>query len=356
MNGKKTALVMMSLGLVLGACEEQSKNKVVIGRKSNPECDLSTDNLVGTQWVLLKFNPDKSETPDPKTRIKIYEEAGAIKAKYTVSSFSDVYTYNCTRVKDELVCKEEPKVKDWCQALVTGGVECTPESLRAIDSSLTDAQIKEGIEAATKVIDKYRGTPNWDRFVFNNNNLGNKLQGVFYLRVEKRNCRMLITDHYVTIYNGKKVEDSNPVGTNPIVRSDKELLWEHCTDSTDLVAMKTPEFPKNEKELLAGICVPNQQCSFSTGEDVYYQYIGQDARVPENDCKYSFDLWSNWEPLKKGLVAQEVDVGRGKKELRWQYTHQYDTRGTPVLEMVRYKTCNGKKEKVETSCNLILVQ
>ena len=37
-------------------------------------------------------------------------------------------------------------------------------------------------------VTKFKGTDKWKSFVFNNNNLGNKLFGQMYVKVNKRKC------------------------------------------------------------------------------------------------------------------------------------------------------------------------
>ena len=357
----KTLAAVLATSLFLGGCEQRSdKPKMVLGQRQN-SCDLTIDGLGGTQWVLLQINPDKSETPNIQTRLKIYEEGGTTKAKYTVSSFSDVYTYNCkireAAGKQELFCKEEPKVKDWCQALIVADKECTLDAIHQIDGDVTQAQFDKGLADATEVVEKYRGGDEWKQFVFNNNNLGNKLQGLIYLAIDQRKCRLMITDMYMTIYGGKKIEDSNPVGTNPMVRSDEELSWKHCTDSADMIPTKTAEFPKSEDAAYEAFCAPNRNCFFGPGETAFFQYIGQDGRNPEEGCSYSFDIWDDWKPGPRSQAAATVDGKRGKKELRWTYSSTYEKAGPHVVEMVRYKTCEGKpQEEIEVSCSLIVVR
>jgi hypothetical protein len=361
MRSIKMILGLLAGSLLLGACEEKSENKFVLGKQGGT-CDLSVDSLAGTQWVLLQINPDKSETPNIQTRLKIYEEGGSTKAKYTVGSFSDVYEYNCkvqtAAGKQELACKEEPKVKDWIQSLyVADGTWATIDDIREIDGDVTQTQYEQGMKDAEEIIKKFEGGDQWEQFVFNNNNLGNKLQGLIYLSVDQRKCRLMITDMYMTLYNGKKLEDSNPVGTNPMTQNDEELCWEHCTDSADLIPTKTAEFPKSEDEAAEAFCAPNRGCFFSAGETAYFQYIGQDGRNAEDGCTYSFDVWADWKPGVAGQAAQVVDGKRGKKELRWTYSGTFEKQGPHVVVMKRYKACEGKpKEHIETSCALVAVQ
>ncbi len=353
----RMAAVACCLALALGgmtACKEKS-TKIRI-KTSVDNCDLTLDGLADTTWVIEKINPDKSTEPDPQTRMRFFKEDGQLKVKYNVGSLSDMYTYACRLNKrgDELVCKEPPKLRDFCQALaVVDESKCTPEALKKLAPEASDADIAKAIEEAMANVRKYKGTKDWDAFVFNNNNLGNKLQGVLYVKVDKRHCKLRVTDNYITIYNGEVKEDSNPVGTNPFVRSDEELFFEHCTDSGDLIATRSEAFPSKPEEAVT--CAPNRGCFFKPGETVWYHYIGQDGRTPEEGCTYSYDAWLNWRPLKKDQPASTVKV-RGKDELRWSFSHVFQETGLQVMEIVRYKACGGPKEKIEVSCNLVQVK
>ncbi|MCB9762350.1 MAG: hypothetical protein H6739_21315 [Alphaproteobacteria bacterium] len=350
------AQMTLALGITLGlvACEEKSSNKLVLGQQA-VQCDLTLETLPGTEWIIEKINPDKSVEPDMSTRLKFYKDGDKIMAKYNVGSLSDMYTYECDVKGDELDCREPPKLKDWCQALIVAdGAECTAEKLKEWAPKATDEELAAGMKEANEVVAKYREGPEWQQFMFNNNNLGNKLQGLLYAKINARKCNLTITDMYMTIYNGKRLEDSNPVGTNAFVKNDKgELLWEHCTDSGDLYARKTGDFPEKEEDIQA--CYPNMGCSFAVNEEVHYHYLGQDGREAKEGCTYSYDLWANGKPLQKDVQAELVDAN-GKKEVRWHNAHKFDAAGPEVVTMVRYQTCEGKKEQTEVSCNLVNVQ
>jgi hypothetical protein len=330
--------------LLLVACEEREpKKKIVLGSTAG-DCDVEINNMAGTEWLYLRANADKSETPDHKVRLKFVSEDGATKAKYNVGSLSDIYTYNCTIESEELVCREEAKVKDFCQALVAGGGECNAETLRKVDRSLTDAQIKEGMAEAEKVMAKYKGTSKWEQFAFQNNNLGNKLQGLLYAKVDKRRCRMRVTDNYMTIYNGKRIEDSNPQGTNPFVKNEQgELLWEHCTDSATLVDNKSADKPRSTKRTVR----------HAAGTDIHFWYLGDDWKRAKDGCSYSYDLWLDGKPHKKGLAPEAS--GRDQV-VHW--THNFEAASpTPhVFVMHGTMACEGKDKVDSVACNATMIQ
>ncbi len=343
--------------LVLGACEEKSTNKLVLGQKS-VACDINMDNLAGTEWVIEKILPGREVEPDVQTRLKVFAKDGATWVKYNVGSLSDMYDYECMMRGEELACWEDPpKVRDFCQALQAAEKECTPEVLKKLAPTASDEDIAEGIKKANENVKRFKGTDKWKAFVFQNNNLGNKLGGLLYLKVDQKRCKLRITDNYMTIYDGKKVEDSNPVGTNYFLRNEEALFWEHCTDSGDLIATKSSDFPKNEKEALT--CAP-PRCDFTTSDKVTYHYVGQDGRTPKDGCTYTFDSWLNWKPLQSNVAAEIVDWKQGRrkvKEIRYPLSKTFTTPGMQVMEIVRYASCEGKpKEQVEVACNLVLVR
>ena len=337
------SLTLIAAAAAAVGCEEEKSNKIVLGQKA-ADCDLSFDSMVGKTYVLEKIKADKSTEPDPQTRFKLSKDGGSFVVKYNVSSLSDMYDYRCTERNGELVCYEDvgEKLPDFCKALIAGGAECSPEAMKELVPMATDEAISAAIEEATAAADKYRDKPEWEKFVFANNNLGNKLMGILYIAVDARKCQPRITDNYMTIYDGKKVEDSNPVGTNHFVETDKTLIFEHCSDSQNLVATAEAELPKD----LSGV---STRLEWGSGDTVHYHYI--DESKPAEGCTYSFDFWKKWEPDQQG-VAAEVSG----KSVSWHVATEYTEPGAYVTHMVRYKTCDGKKEELGVSCNLVQVR
>lgn len=351
-------LILLLPALALTACEQKSSGIVVGGSGSAGECALSLDGLEGSQWVMLKAQPDKTELPDIKTRMSFLSEDGALKVKYNVGSLSDVYTYTCTKnaAGDELTCREIARPRDWCQAYLTGGAECTPDVLKKLDPTLSDEEIGKAIEEATANVAKFKDTENWKQFVFNNNNLGNKLQGLLYVKVDTRGCRLRIIDNYMTIYNGKRVEDSNPVGTNPFVKHEGgELLWEHCTDGADIAALETAELPADLSQV-------KSLREAAMGQQVFFQYLGQDGRAPVEGCEYSYDLWFDGAAPQKGLKPELGTVG-GAPGLVYAWSHTWtepNKDGSPLAGTTtihRKWTCaDTTKSGEEVSCSAVVIK
>jgi len=349
-------LAVLALPLLLVACEERGSGIYVGGSGAVADCDLGLDKLNDTTWVILKVNPDKTEEPDPHARMKFSVQDGKYSVQYNVGSLSDVYTYGCEKKADELTCREEPRARDWCQALLVGGGECTSEVLKTYDPTIPDDELAKAVEEAKANVAKYQNTPDWKQFELNNNNLANKLQGLLYVKVDARKCRLRITDNYMTIYNGKRTEDSNPVGTNPFVKwSGGELLWDHCKDGGDIAPTHLAEYPTD----LATVPLVREA---TLGEQVDFWYLGQDARTPVEGCKYSYDLWFDGMNPQRGLTPDRVDV-KGGQELRWHWTHTWSepnkdgTQLAGTTTMVRHWTCaDATKSGEEVSCAAVVVK
>jgi hypothetical protein len=348
------ALKILCALVLLPGCED--KGKITLGTKSKADgCAASVATLADTEWVYLRANPDHSETPDPvQGRMKFFDEDGGLKVKYNVGSKSNLYEYECTSTEKEVICRETPKVKDFCQALLVGGGECTKATLRAIDSTITDAQLEKGIAEGTANVAKYKGGKDWKHFKLNNNNLGNKLQGLIYAKVDKRRCALRVTDNYMTIYKAKRIEDSNPNGTNTFVKNEVgELLWDNCTDSKNLVGRPEAGFPKNPGKV-------GHLARYRVGDSVHFHYLGLDGAEAPEGCSFSYDIWAEGKPVSKGLVPANAPVKiKGKTVLAWGYSKKFDAPSPPngeIVTMVRHKTCGAKTEIAGVSCAAVLGQ
>ena len=243
-----------------------------------PTCELSLDGLEGKAFVMLEAVDRTTDKENPMARVKFVKEDDKLIAKYTVKSVSSVYDYECTNKGKELFCGEEVRWQDYCQALeVHEEGSCTAERLGELAEGGTAEEIDKAIKDAKEVVAKYRGGDKWDHFVMNNNNLGNKLRGQLYAKVDTRNCRLTLDDMYFTIYNGKKLEDYNPVGKNPFVLSTEEWLFETCDDSVNVLDWDKAEKPKVDE------ITPNRV--HEAGKEVHYFYYGVfQGHSPTSSC------------------------------------------------------------------------
>ncbi len=326
------------------------------------ECDLSFETLEGKTFVMSEAQPDQTYKDNPMARVKFVKGEGGMEALYTAKSVSDVYTYYCSEAKGEgedkeMYCAEKERPQDWCQALeVNEEGSCSRKALRKLGiEKSTDDEIKEAMKAARAEVKKAKeaGGRELQLFELNNNNLGNKLQGRMYVKVDDKRCRLSLSDMYFTIHQGKKVEDTNPVGINPFVETDDALMFEHCDEGRNVVAdMDSPELPKDRAEIPV-------QPTHDMSKPVHYVYLGENTAKAEEGCTYTADTWVGWKPGERDLVITPEEDGT----LLWRASHTWEADQTldyagktvGVFEMVRYKTCNGgEREKINTTCNLSL--
>ena len=353
-------LLVPAILLGLAACGGGSN-------KPDDGCQLTLDGLEGTQWAMLEAMPDQTTRINGKARMRFLREDGVMKVEYTVASLGDVYTYACQQQGEcdeaEWFCAEDARVRDWCQALETHDRRsCTVERLREIGPiSKSDEEIQRIIdEEALPVVAKYRNTPDWDHFVLNNNNLGNKLQGLLHIRIDERRCRLHVTDMYMTIYDGEKIEDFNPVGQNPFVQLEGDWLWEHCGNGVSILEHEEATLPEDLSQVppphlrshpCHGAIDDATMACMSADTRLYYDYLGEDLVEAEDGCTYSFDAYAGWQ-----LVASDIQAPVEDGKVRWSYDHEWGDLslqpGVGVFSMVRYKACGGgQPELVDTVCN-----
>lgn len=327
-------------------------------------CAVTNETLNDTQWVMWEALPEGKYRENPMARMKFFQEDGVQKVSYTVKSPGDVYEYSCeekmgkgNEIK-EWFCKEKEHIRDWCQALeVHQAGSCTQASLEALGASGTPKEFEDAIKLAKETVDTYRDKPTWTQFKLNNNNLGNKLQGLLYVKMKKvrakakdQRCQLSVTDMYMTIYEGRRVEDSNPVGTNPFIQSEAAYDYEHCTDPAGLFDFASATLPEDKST------IPNRRM-YEPGQEVYYHYIGDKEVKATEGCSYSVDTSAQWKPVASG---QEVAVS-AEGVVQWNTSHKWndidalktvnDLNPAGIFKMVRYKTCaDGKKETIDVLC------
>ena len=86
----------------------------------------------------------------------------------------------------------------------------------------------------------------------------------------------------MTVYNGKKVEDSNPVGTNAFVKNELgDLLWEHCENRNDFLPLSKGTFPEDpETHWYQGFNAFPQPIDATAGQVVYMELDIAPGDVP----------------------------------------------------------------------------
>ena len=380
-----TAIVgLLAMGV---GCDD---NKMVVAGGNTGECNVSNARLSGTQWVMWEAMPDGTSRENPRARMKFYDgEEGGLKVDYTVGSPYEVQTYDCTLGEKEVNCLEEPKLFDWCLSLeVHEPGSCTADRLKEIGApNATTAELQKAMDDVktelAMVAEKTKDDPRLlAQYKLSKNTLANKLQGILDVRVKEKRCELSVSDQYMTLYNGKKIVDSNPVGTNPF-RQDKENTWlyENCKEGTKFLALDMAEPPTDEQ--LKSID-PKRQ--FSSTDTVYYHYVGLKHVEAEEGCSYSADTWAQWKPKASNVAMNTMDCDyevpildeddnpvmdgdnvkskRIKKCVVWTDSHMWkgdvealkyvgddETSPRAMYGMTRYKTCaDGERKKIDTIC------
>lgn len=319
-----------------------------------PEACLSLDMLPGTSWVMDQALPDAPNYANPQARLKFEKEGDKLTAKYSVLSLSAVYDYDCEVVGEELECKEDSDYASWCQALeVHEEGSCTLKTLKGFGAR-GDGKIKKAITKGKKAVAEMRADEEkWPRYKLTQNNLGNKLQGSLYIKPNTKKCNLRVSDMYMTIHDGAKKEDSNPVGTNPFVRSEESWRWAGCEQMALHGFKDAAEMPEQ--------VAPLDARPVGIGDTVDWYYYGSTAVEVEEGCTYSADTYAQYRPAKTDLAIEAVE---GK--LNWHVQHGFTEadkghieKATPpstgIFTMTRYKTCGAEKKTIDTVCGVLKV-
>lgn len=322
------------------------------GGPTAPACDLTVDTMAGNTFVMSEAQPNGPDQLNPLARLKFVDEGGKVKAKYTAMSLGDIYTYECEKQQQEgkdpeLKCVEPARLKDWCEALFAHDIKCTKKKLQKLGTDASDADLDKAIEeakAAMKAAEQ-AGEAAFAQWKAIRGSLGNKLQGQLFAKVDSR-CRLKVDDMYWTLKkDGEKVQDTNPVGTNPFVKTDTPYMFEHCSNQSDMFDGDKEGFPT----------LPIQEAPMNElGKPIHYYMIGEAGSKPEEGCTYSYDTFAGWVPLAKDQAAAPNADGR----IEWHATHTFDEKTARkvqdvtmgIFHMARYKTCGGKKDLIDVAC------
>lgn len=325
---------------------------------TGPVCELTVDTLADKVFVESKILADRSETPDPMARVKFVKKDDGLHALYTVKNGLHVYDYVCGEGArpGEIKCVTKPDLKRVCLAFeVNADGSCTPEAIAALGFGVpfTDEEITKTAEEVRKLVAEAKAGSAWDAFKITYNNVANALQGLFFVKVDSAKCRIVVDDMMMTVHDGKKKEDYNPIGTNPFVPATEEYLFEDCTSEGWLLDLDEPALPAKMED------VPRVR-NHATGKEMFYHYAGDKDLTPVEGCTYTIDTWATWRPVQKGQAVEVVD---GK--LQWKTAHTWPADTGKVLvgieagqalmggffHLARRKTCGGATETIDVLCN-----
>ena len=334
--------ILLSLTLsLLTSCSTPEPVKPV--EEAAPACDLSLDNLDGKMFLHKEKGADgKTWEDDVLARVKFYKEGDKLKAKYNTRSATDMYSYTCVKAQDgkQLDCWEDnPSAADYCRTIIVNNMEggCTPEAIIKL-THLPQDKAEEGYKEVMAELKKLPPKEVEDmKKVFNSEN--NQLRGIFHVKLAKgAECQLTLTDNFETYAYGQRRELSNVLGSGRFAQTDRELVWEHCKESENLVALTAPDGWAKPGETLH---------SFKAGQPIPFRYVGDQDIKPQPGCTYTMDTWSQYAPETKGAPVETDDKGR----LKWQFTETYPKAGKYVVHIYRYKACNGgQPELLPVSC------
>jgi hypothetical protein len=307
-----------------------------------PACDLSLDALAGKSFVQHQKQADGSIKEDLWARAHFYDEGGKLKLKYNTRSMVNMYTYSCAKDGKEQLCKvDQVDADQFCKTLVANVGMCTAEAVAEYAGvSLDDARkAKAGVDALVKKL-----TPDqMERFKVQFSNPNNQLRGVFHARIDTEACKLAISDTYETMTFGQFREVGNVVGQAKFGATDKDLVFEDCTDQHSLIAAEDPakDYQPGESKL-----------EWAKAAAIPFKVAGKSGTKAEADCAYSMDTWALFEPLGKA-VAVTPDA---KGKLVWSFQHAFDQPGRGVVHMYRYKACKGgAPERMDVLCAAVKV-
>lgn len=333
-------LLSLTLSLLISCGAPEPEKKV---EEAAPACDLTLDNLDGKTFVRqVKSEDGKTWEDDILARAKFYKDGDKLKAKYNTRSATDMYSYTCVKTSDgkQLDCwEDDPNAADYCRSLIAnnGDGACTTEAIQKITGLPAD-KAEVGYKEVMAELKKLPAKEVEDmKKVFNSPN--NQLRGIFHVKVAKGgDCRLTLTDNYETYAFGQRREMGNVVGSARFVQTDKDLVFEHCKESDNLVALTAPDAWAKPGE---------SQKAWKAGMPIPFRYVGEGDLKPQAGCTYTMDTWSQYSPLTKGAPVEVDDKGR----LKWAFTESYPKAGKFVVHMYRYKTCNGgQPELLPVSC------
>ncbi|MEC7984596.1 MAG: hypothetical protein VX278_05500 [Myxococcota bacterium] len=327
-------------------------------QKSTKICDLSLDDLNGTQWVYARAVGSAEPEPDVKIRLKFQKKGDKLTAQYNASSPFEMYDYKCISKPTEIKCSTVPKPVDVCLAYLAADKKCTRNAMekfyaRTAGMELELKEIREASIQANEKMNKWKKENYWEnQYKKRYSSVGNRLMGILYVKVDRDACNLEITDNFGAISNGDYLEDAAGfVSTNAFLKHTQgELLWEGCT-SSQLYDTQMAEFPEDPSTI-------SRKKLHKVGDPINYWLLEEKLRVPEEECSYKYDTWLNMQPLQKDQKPKEIG-SKKDKELLWGFAHTFKE-PTPVgqshiIAMVIEKKCGDKPAEKTIACNQVQI-
>ena len=307
---------------------------VACGGESEPElppCNLDATNLdsIHGSWISLTGGGGGADVPDKFARAKFFSEDGKQKAIYTAGRLApgmpqtNKYEYEFSAMD--------------------------PRGDAIYSKNMFPGKSKQRIARLKK----------------DNRNLAVKFEGRMYVKVDKVNCVLVVSDMYVTYVRGEEKMDSNPAGTRTYLQlgpNEPPLSWVHCDEPRQLAAFTKEDVNWDKDRPLAA------KKEVFVGEPIWLHYAhklyeGRDAKekwtadgvFAEDGATYDYELWiADTAAGGKQKIAIEPDPNDGGR-LGWkvEYAFTKAPEGGVYVELHRYKTKDGKRELLHNACTVV---
>jgi hypothetical protein len=296
-----------------------------------PPCDLDATNLdtLHGEWISLTGGGGGADVPDKFARAKFHSVDGEQQVVYTAGRLApgmpqtNKYDYKFT------------------------GMD--PRGDAIFSKNMFPGKSKQRIARLRK----------------DNRNLAVKFEGRMYVKVDKVNCVLVISDMYVTYVRGEEKMDSNPAGTRTYLQlgpKEPPLSWVHCDEPRQLVPFATEEVNWKKDRAL------DPKKGVFAGEPVWLHYAsklyeGKDARekftadavFATDGATYDYELWVGDIGVGgKQKIAVEPDAANDGR-LAWKLEHAFDRSYADgvYVELHRYMTKDGQRELVHNACTVL---
>lgn len=303
---------------------------------AKPSCDVDVTKLAGTQWVYQAPQPVGPPKPEPAARVRFRDEGGALKADYTAGSTSDVFKYDCAIEGMIVKCLEtEPHAEAFCKAwaAVNEGV-CDPAGVSAATGIPLDV-VTKAAESVNAELKKLKGDEIAQQRK-SDNSPSNKMRGKFNAAVDPGTCEITLQDKYQTMVGGKLNEYENVLGSAKFARVDTDFTWESCKDADSAWAPGADD----------------THAAVQPGGAIKFSAIMQKEQKGAAGCIYTADLYKDYVKAQSEMTTTE-DAKYGP---RWDTTITLAEKGKHVVYFDRYKTCDGKRERIGNTCAMVRVE
>jgi hypothetical protein len=304
-----------------------------------PACGVDINSLDGTSWVHLKPQPAGPDKANPTARMKFAMADGKLTAKYTAGSLGDVYDYDCAINGKTATCLEkELHPEGWCHAwAATHDGVCDPAALASV-LGVTPDVLKDAADKVTKEIKAIKKPDDRTAQMKADNSPNNKLRGKFLIAVDPGSCKLTVQDKYQTMVDSKINEYENVLGTAKFEKATEDYIYETCKDSDSAWAPSPSDDSKHEPVQSPG--------------SVKFSAILQKDQKGAASCTYTADIYKDWVKVQSDVPSTD-DKKYGP---RWDTALPLMDAGRHAVYFDRYKTCDGKKEKIGLTCAIVRVE